>query len=390
MKEANNKRRKSFFILHPCAYASEPTGFLADQKTTALTFKIKNKPFPIPYSLYPSDSGKRENATFIPVKKIGKGKFGNPQIPNLIDYANYTLHALLELPLILKHDAVVFVCPPFFDCLTIPILKLFKKEIYTIQMDAQYEVALNFNKKMNLLRKAYYSFAGALENYSIKNSTKVFPVSKFLEEKYKKLNKNVFLIPNGADVEYIAKIKPERKFKEYTITCLSGIEHYRGVDLLIDAFKEFKKTGRKAKLILIGDGPDAHIAKQKARNDSDITFTGYLPYEKALALCKGSDILVMPSRNTLASKTICSAKSFAYIACEVPSVTTNTGDHAYWTEKTKTGLIVEDTPESISQGLAELYDDKNLYKRLKDNCVKNKNQIDYRTLKSKFTEEVMK
>jgi glycosyltransferase involved in cell wall biosynthesis len=55
---------------------------------------------------------------------------------------------------------------------------------------------------------------------------------------------------------------------------------------------------------------------------------------------------------------------------------TDTGEHAYWTKKYGTGIIVEDTPESIANGILTLLTNEKLYESLKENCRQHKWDID--------------
>jgi glycosyltransferase involved in cell wall biosynthesis len=254
-------------------------------------------------------------------------------------------------------------------------------------MDSQMATQTSYNK--TIVRKIYYKFARFLEVMAVKLSDKVFTVSKFMEQDYKKYNDQVYHLPNGADVEIIDKIKPKRTFDKFTITYLGGFEAWRGLDLLIDAFKNVNAR-LNAKLLLIGGGPDFERIKAYAGNDKNITLTGYMDHDAALARCKGSDVLVMPSRNTLASQSISSIKCFEYIVCGVPTLVTNSGEHAYWLRKFGAGLVVPDNTEGFAQGLLKLKKNKKLYARLRQNALKNKANVDYKRFKKIFAEEVLK
>lgn len=375
--------KNRIFELHPSCSIDEFAGILYPNRVTTLLFK-NNKINTNPYKT------KTNHVKKILIPKLGRGKFGNPTIPNFIDYFFYTATSIILLPYILKYDKIIFHAPPFFDTLIIPILKLFKKKIYIVAIDAESQFSRVHNKRMTFVKKVYYRLARRLELNAVKNSTAAFGTSFFIFNDYKKYNKNTFHIPNGADVKAIFKIKPKRMFKEFTITYLGGFEMWRGIDMLIDAFKIIKKQNKKVKLLLIGGGPDFEKIKEYAKSDKDIVFTGYLDHDKAIAYCKGSDILVMPSRNVLPSHTISSIKCFEYIACEVPNIVTDSGEHAHWVKKFGAGLIVKDNVESIKSGILKLMQDKDLYNQIKENCKKNKWEVDYKKFKKTFVDEVLK
>ena len=122
----------------------------------------------------------------------------------------------------------------------------------------------------------------------------------------------------------------------------------------------------------------------------DIVFTGFIEHTEAMGYIKGADIAVMPSRNTVSSQTISSIKCFEYVACEVPHIVTDSGEHAYWTKKYDTGLVVKDSAEEISKAISRLMNDKGLYDRLVSNCKKHKKDIDYKKLKKPVIEYALR
>ncbi len=371
------KKRLKIFGLHAATHVEEFFGMA--QPMTTLIFKSKTKPS---FS-YKFDENRVRK---IKIPKISKGKWGNEQIINIFDYIWYSLVSTLMLPYILCYDVILIHGPPFFQCHIVPILRMFGKRVYTIVIDAQLPI-----NNVNIFRKVYYKIAKVMEYINIKFSTKTFITSKWLYNRYTSYTKNVIYTPNGADVNTIKKIKPKRMFNNSTITYLGGFEMWRGIDMAIQAVQEINKEKKnKIKMVLIGGGPDFEKIKKIANNDENIVFTGYMNHEKAISYCKGSDILIMPSRNCLASQTISSIKCFEYIACGVPTIVTDSGEHTYWVNKFGAGLVVKDNVQSIKRGVISLWANKTLYKRIKENCKKHEQDVDYKKFKKPFIEEIMK
>jgi glycosyltransferase involved in cell wall biosynthesis len=370
------KKHPRIFGLYTAIHPEE--FFAMVQPMTTLLLKPKKK---IIFS-YKFDESKI-NKIYIP--KISNGKWGNEGIITVLDYLWYALISTLMFPYLLTYDIILFHGPPFFQCHLVPLLRLFGKRVYTIVIDAQLPV-----HNVNMIKKIYYKIADILEYINVKFSTETFATSKWLYNRYRKYTKNVIYTPNGADVEVISKIKPKRIFKEFTISYLGGFEMWRGLDMIIDAVKEINKNNKeKIRLVLMGGGPDFEKIKSIADNDSNITFTGYLNHDEAMQYCKGSDLLVMPSRNCLASQTISSIKCFEYVACEVPTIVTDSGEHAYWIKKFGAGIVVKDNVKSIKKGIEKLTKNKAIYKKIKENCKENKNEIDYKRFKKPFVNIVL-
>ncbi len=374
--------KNEFFGIHAAAHVDEFFGLLNPHPITTLMFQLKNGAKIFSYKI--DDS----HVTKIYVPKIGKGKFNNPAGVTRADFLFYAASTVFFLPKILRYKKIIFHTPPFFDTIIIPVLKLFRKKVYicTIDWQLMFPEAYGYG---NIFMRTYYKTARLLEILAVKQANKVFATSKFIVEDYKKYNKNVIYVPNGADVDDISKIKTKRYFKDFTITYMGGFEMWRGMDMLVDAFNAAKKKGLKGKLLFIGGGPDADKLKEYAKGNKDIAIIGPLGHDEAIAYCKGSDILAMPSRDVIASQTISSIKCFEYIACEVPTLVTDSGEHAYWIKKMGAGLVVKDDTESITKGILDLYNNKKLYNQSKNNCKKNKHLVDYKKLKEPFVKEVL-
>ena len=378
--------KNKIFVFDIGCYINEITGLFYPHEVTTLMFKTQGDVDKggISYNNFPIT-----HIRTIKIPKLGKGRFDNKIIINYVDYFFYTLVSIVMLPyLLIKFNKFVFYSPPFFSVLIIPLFRLFGKKVYIMSFDAQIPVALE-SKRITALRKLKLVVGKMMEDISIIFANKVFAVSKFLVDYYEGINKNVVHVPNGADVESISKIKPKRRFKEYTIAYLGGFEKFRGIDLLIDVFCNIRKD-INAKLFLMGGGPDFERVKKYAAGNPDIVFTGFIKHDDAMGYIKGSDIVVMPSRNTISSQTISSIKCFEYVACEVPHIVTESGEHAYWTKKYETGLVVKDNIVEISKAILRLMNDKELYSKLIDNCKKHKKDIDYKKFKKVIIKEILR
>jgi glycosyltransferase involved in cell wall biosynthesis len=295
---------------------------------------------------------------------------------------------ILNLPkFVNEYDTFVFVSPPYFHFLTIPFLRILRKNVVTIAVDCYGEIAKEklwqAPRSRKILRKLLYPLYDLSEHISIKLSNAVFCVSAYLVKKFQGYNRNVYHIPNGADVAMISKIRPKKLDKDY-IFYMGGFLKWRGIDLLVKAFEDVKRK-HDVKLILVGGGFKKELQGypelfELLRKSKDVINTGYLSHKEAISYLKGAKIAVMPNRNTIASRTISSIKVFEYIAAEVPQVCTDSGEHAEWVKTLNVGIVVKDTSDGIAQGILELLENRKLYNSFKDNCKKRKREIDYKVL----------
>ena len=114
------------------------------------------------------------------------------------------------------------------------------------------------------------------------------------KKKYK-VEKNIYIIPTGIEIErfYKENIDPKKvkELKEklniskddFVITFVGRIAKEKNIDFLIDAHKDLVKKQKNIKLIIIGDGPELESFKKKAKRlnlEDNIVFTGKVPWEE--------------------------------------------------------------------------------------------------------------
>ncbi len=365
------------FFLNPSCVVDEFAGLLAPHQVTSFVLSCKG---PLDKFSYVVDDS---HVHKIRIPKLGRGKFGAKHLPNVIDFVFHTFVSFLALPYLLTHQIIIMKGPPFFDTLLMPVFRLFRKRVYLISIDDQEQNIVHYAN--TYYKRLYYRWALWQEKKAVRMATHVFATSKYLVDKYRDFGGNATHVPNGADVEHILAIPVKKYRKGRVISYIGGFEHWRGIDLLIDAFKDVKKKHHeKMTLLLMGGGPDLELIKKHAGEDPDIVFTGYVPHDEGTAYCKGSDLVVMPARKSISAKTISSIKCFEYLACGVPTLVTDSGEHAYWIKKFNAGLVVEDTIKGLSEGIIALFTQKNLYATLKRNAREHAKDVDYRVMKAPF------
>lgn len=359
-------------------YINEWLGMLKNHRIRALLIRPNERLMSI--KSYYSYSEKHVKPIYLPYKIRGRGVAS----VGIFDHIFYTLSSIALIPAALMHDVIVFVTPSYFHTVTIPILKLFGKKVYVVVLDPQ-EV-LKKNAESSLAKKIYYDIASYLEYMTIKKSDKVFAVSTYLCNQYKKLNKNVFYVPNGADVDYIDKIKPKKILGKTCIAFFGSLDHWRGVDILVEAFMKIKKK-YKINLLLLGGGKEEEKIRNMCKGHDNIYISGFIRHKDAIALCKGSQILVIPFRKSPMLYKTMPIKTFEYVACGVPVVTTDTGEHADIIQKLGVGIATEPTPKNIANGLEKLLGNKSYYNKLKNNCTQAKSKVDYKFTRRLFVQE---
>lgn len=154
----------------------------------------------------------------------------------------------------------------------------------------------------------------------------------------------------------------ERPLKDQVIVATSRLVKAKGIGELIDAFNVVKTKHPRAKLWLVGNGPDAGIFKRQAKNYTDIVFWDHqdtpLPYVAA------ADIFVHPSYHEGFSISLVEAAMM-----EKPIIACGVGGNPEIIHDGKTGLLVNPRDSyNLAEALIYLLDNPSTAKRLAKNA----------------------
>ena len=174
------------------------------------------------------------------------------------------------------------------------------------------------------------------------------------------LRRPVSLVPNGVDVEFIRSVPPDEL--ESDVIFVGRLIPEKGVDLLLKVLVKVKEELPDVRAVIVGDGPERGRLERMARNlglEKNVLFTGFLPYERVIALMKASKVFVLPSRREGFGMVVLEA-----MACGLPVVTLNAPMNAarFLVENGKSGFVVNEG--QISDALASLLFDKVFLKRI--------------------------
>jgi len=143
---------------------------------------------------------------------------------------------------------------------------------------------------------------------------------------------------NPPSLKLIAgSLKEQRPGKEGEVRFLFVgwlVNRIKGVDLLIDAFRDAYTARGGMELIIIGDGPDRRMLEAKAKG-LPVRFLGERPYEEVVSWMASSDILVLPSHEEANPRVILEGYEVG-----LPAIATNVGGVGEEVIEGVTGLLV--------------------------------------------------
>ncbi|NLK25155.1 MAG: glycosyltransferase family 4 protein [Euryarchaeota archaeon] len=160
-------------------------------------------------------------------------------------------------------------------------------------------------------------------------------------------------IPNAVSIE---DFKPGEKGAQ-RITYVGKLEKWKGVETLLEIFRQVRHEIRDAEFQIIGDGS---LADKMRKADLPIIMRGHIPHENMPAQYRDSAVSVLPSFMEGAPTTCMES-----LACGVPCVATRVGDTPEIVKDGHSGFLVEpgDVSESASH-IVELMENDSLRRRM--------------------------
>lgn len=188
------------------------------------------------------------------------------------------------------------------------------------------------------------------------------------KEKYK-VKRDVNIIPTGIDVsrfykenidkEKVNELRRDLKVSRFNFNILyvGRIAKEKSIDFLINNFKDIVKKIPRAKLIIVGDGPDMKELidlVDKNKLNRNCLFTGKVPWNEVPLYYMLSSVFVTASKSETQGLTVIEA-----MAASKPVVAINDESFSLVIESYKDGILFNDDKE-YKDAIYKLYKDRKL------------------------------
>ena len=217
----------------------------------------------------------------------------------------------------------------------------------------------------NILERSALTYIDKL--IAVNQSTKDYFISK-----NPSLNSKIIVIPVGIDVE---RFKPKDKNKmrnqygfaadERIVLFIGRFSQEKGLDLLLRGFIDLKHDLPKARLILVGEGPEEEKIRKtlEEQNIEGVTLMKPLKHERIPEIINCADTLVLCSSYEGMPTVVLEA-----LACGVPVVTTDVGDVKKVVRDGITGQLIKDrSSDSIENAILKVM--RNGRESYSGNCI---------------------
>ena len=277
------------------------------------------------------------------------------QMVNLIEYENLDL---LHVHYALPHATSAYLAKQIMieRGKTVPIVTtLHGTDITVVGKDQSYKHVVEFSidKSDGVTAVSEYLKKETYLNFDIKQDIKVIP--NFIDlERFKKSNKSHFkkaICPDG----------------EKVVVHVSNFRKVKRVPEVISVFAKILDQGIKAKLLLVGDGPDRQKAEQQCRDLGICDHTRFLgkldEVEEVLSI---ADLFLIPSGSETFGLAALEAMS-----CSVPVISSNIGGLPEVNIEGETGYLCDlDDTECMAKHAVNILSNQELHDELSGNARK--------------------
>ena len=253
---------------------------------------------------------------------------------------------------------------------TLPLLAIEEAEVPVVgTFHTYFDRSLNYRAFRKFFQRRLDMLSAAI---AVSQST-IVALERYFDAEWK-------IIPNGIDTELFTPDVPRPsaiRADVPAILFLGRFDPRNGLSTLIDAFKRVKGRGRRAQLVVVGDGPLRNHYYRTAGNDPDITFVGAVLNGRPNYYAHSS-IYACPT--TKASFGITLLES---MACQTPIVCSDILGFRDVVMHGREALMVPcGDRDALANGLVRLLDDERLRERLGKTGRMRAHEYDWRHVSS--------
>jgi glycosyltransferase involved in cell wall biosynthesis len=203
------------------------------------------------------------------------------------------------------------------------------------------------------------------ESISIRNADIVVSVSHPLGELRKRQGaRQVMVVPNGVDYSLFQPAQNKRGHPP-TLIYMGSLYPAWGVDLPIRALPAIRARIPDIRYLVLGAGPDEAALRAQAHEQLNlqdcVVFMGRVEPRGLPHFLEEADIGVLTCRQDPFREYAFPLKACEYMAAGLPVIGTRVGEIASIIEASRTGIIVDFTPEAFAEAAIELLGDPERY-----------------------------
>ena len=169
---------------------------------------------------------------------------------------------------------------------------------------------------------------------------------------------------NAVDPNDYEKFHSSEKTDKITLSFSGRLQEFKGVRVLLSAFRELSKEYENLELIIAGDGP-LYDELRHEYDEKSIHFLGFVSHEEVMKINDQSDIFVLLSKIEGFSTSMLEAAMMENVI-----ITTSLGGSRELIVDESYGYIIENKKETLLMALRQILDDKERMSEMKEKVSK--------------------
>jgi glycogen(starch) synthase len=159
----------------------------------------------------------------------------------------------------------------------------------------------------------------------------------------------IAIVPNGVDTDVFTPRAADVSLAQtlglngcFVVGFIGSVRRLEGLELAIEAFKEVHRREPRARLLIVGDGPDRNplaAAAAHAGLDDVVRFTGSVPHDQVLRYYSVMDVLVYPRIDAFINQAVTPLKPLEAMALGKVCLASDVGGLKELVEDGVTGLL---------------------------------------------------
>lgn len=241
-------------------------------------------------------------------------------------------------------------------------LHCFEPILFAMEIKEKYKVPFVITEHSSRFMNNTIPFS--MEKYvklAFSNSNQNISVSEnFTKLLINKYGSSFIYVPNIIDTDFYRPEEDSTNKSEFSFLSAGILNDNKNHTLLIQAFMLFLSTGKKAKLVIAGDGPNRGKLRAQAKElglEKEITFTGWVSRKKLKELMNTSSTFILPSKKETFGVVLAEAMS-----CGIPVISTKSGGPQSIITSDKIGLLCDNNKENLFFAMQKVYDNFTSYK----------------------------
>lgn len=204
------------------------------------------------------------------------------------------------------------------------------------------------------------------------------------------------IVPNGVDTGVFVPQPPDTELAEalgltgcFVVGFIGSLRRLEGLALLVDAFTEVRRREPRARLVIVGEGPERPRLEALARDAGlweAVRCTGLVPHGDVLRYYSVMDVLVYPRIDARINHTVTPLKPLEAMAMGKVCIASDVGGLQELVEDGVTGLLFSrGDARDLAEKLLLLAADQRLRERLATHGLSNvRREREWSTIASRY------